>query len=557
MLKNLRISNFALIDELELDFQTGMSTLTGETGAGKSILIDAISLIMGDRADSGMVRHAADRANIHADFSIETLPHIQEWLKKAELDSNGECLVRRTINPEGRSKAYINAQPVPLQSLKQLGEQLIEVHGQHEHQRLMKNEFQLMLLDGFAGIQEQVKALYSHYRQLRKLEQERAQLDDLTSEAVFQLQLLRFQVKELQDFDLNSEELESLHLELKSLSSADEVIREVSLALNELDGDDHQSVLSALSRMTTALSQLADRNEAIAEPAELLSTALIQSTEATTALRKHLDQIESNPEKLTHIEKRLADAADLARKHNIRVEDLPEHLQILQDELNTLENAGSRLEELNAELTEVHKTYFRLAETLSEQRHAAAPRLATEVTNLVKQLGMPEGQLKIILTNRDKAQYAATGIDKCDFLFSANPGHPEQAVAKIASGGELSRLGLAIKVATLNQEQIPTMIFDEVDTGVGGSIATRVGQLLRELADGQQVFCVTHQAQVASQGHHQFKVKKAVENGMTRTVIETLDESERVEELARMLSGESVTDQTRNLAQELLNGSEH
>ncbi len=554
MLRELHIQNLALIDQLDLELEGGLSVFTGETGAGKSILMNAIGLLMGDRADSALVRESSERAEVAAYFDIQALPQVQEWLERSELDSDGECHIRRTISPEGRSRAYVNGRPVPVQTLKQLGEMLLEVHGQHEHQKLMRGEHQLMLLDAFAGIQSQVKALFGLYRRWRALEREREQIDSQSGENVFQLQLLRYQVKELEEFGLGREELDLLHADLKRLAHADETIRHAAQAVELLDADEHPGgALSALNQAHQHIMDLMDVAPQFAEAGELLNTALIQAQEATQILRRSLDRLESDPERLAEVEQRLGQAADLARKHQVSVDELPEHLEVLRRELEQLENAGNRLEQLTGEIKAARKAYMELATDISAWRADYAPRLAKVVNRHIRELGMPEASLEVLLHPRPEDQPGATGLEKAEFLFSANPGHPPQPLAKVASGGELSRLGLAIKMATLEHEQVPSLIFDEVDTGIGGSVASKVGQMLHQLGERHQVFCVTHQPQVAGQAHHHFLVEKSVDaKRKTSTHIRKLDEHQRIDELSRMMAGDRITDHTRGLAREMM-----
>ncbi len=559
MLRHLLIHNLALIDELELDLEPGLAVFTGETGAGKSILMNALGLVLGQRADSGLIRHASQRAEVVAGFELAALPQAREWLVRNELDADDECLIRRTLSPEGRSKAYVNGRPVPLQTLKQLGELLLEIHGQHEHQKLMLAEHQLMLLDSFAGIQPQVRELFQHYRRWRALEQELEQIDSQSGEHVFQLQLLRYQVKELEEFGLEREELDRLHADLKRLAHADETIRHAAQAVELLDGEQPTTALSTLHQAHQHVTDLLDVDPRFAEAGELLNNALIQAQEACQTLRRSLDQLESDPGRLAEVEQRLNQAADLARKHRVNVDDLPEHLHALRQELDRLEHSSQRLESLGEEISQAREAYMNLATDISAWRADAAPRLAKVINRHIREMGMTEATLDVALHPRPDDQPAASGLEKAEFLFTANPGHPPQPLAKVASGGELSRLGLAMKLAALEQdpEQLPTLIFDEVDTGISGKIAGMVGRLLAQLGQRHQVFCVTHQPQVAGQAHHHFVVEKEVygKTRQTRTRIRKLDEQQRVDELSRMMAGDRVSEHTRGLARELINRS--
>ncbi len=551
MLKHLQIRNFALVESLELDLEPGMTVLSGETGAGKSILLDALGLTLGDRADSAVVRHGEERAEISATFQILHLPGVSEWLAERELEMDDECILRRTVGADGRSRAYINGQPMPLQSLRELGEQLVDIHGQHAHQSLLKRDMQRQLLDNFAGHTELARETATICRQWQRLNEEYERLNHAATEREARLELLRYQVQELEALKLGANELAELDEEHHRLANANRLLEGAQGAVARLYEGEEQDIVTLLEHTLTELQELQGFDSNLASVCELLEGAAIQAREAATELRHYVDRLELDPERLAWVEQRLADIHDLARKHRVSPEDLPMLQQQLQQELDELDQAGSRLDGMQAEIEHTLSRYQDLASTLSDSRHKAAQKLAQLVTANMQELGMGGGKFDVVLAPVENTP-SPNGLESVELQVSANPGQPLRSLSKVASGGELSRISLAIQVITASREGIPTLIFDEVDVGVGGGVAEMVGRQLRALGESRQVLCVTHQPQVAAQGHQHFRISKNSQGGGTRTEVEAIDGAERVAEVARMSGGVTVTEQTLDHARELI-----
>jgi len=558
VLKQIYIRDFAIITELELDFSTGMTVLTGETGAGKSILIDALGLVLGDRADSDTVRHGAKRAEISALFDIETMPHITAWLDEHELDEEGECILRRVISANKGSKGYINGRPAPLQIMKELGEMLVDIHGQHQHQSMLKPDIQRISLDDFAKHQKlatHTKETYQHWKETR------SQLDALRQAARdrdARIELLRYHVDELEQLALGENELKQLEEEHKRLANGSNILSQCTTTLAALyEGEEHDT-LTVLNRNLSDLESLREVDPRIAAVCDLLSEAAIQIQEGCNELRHYVDNLDLDPQRLDSTEQRLSSIYDIARKHHIDAEQLPSLLDELSHELDQLKNADVQLEELQKQLAQLAQQYHGQATKLSKQRQTAATKLSKSVTEIIQQLGMPHGQFQINLQARDNKQPEPHphGLENISFEVAANPGQPPKALNKVASGGELSRISLAVQVLLSSSQQIPTLIFDEVDTGIGGGVAETVGRQLRTLGKSHQVMCVTHQAQVASLGHQHLHVSKKTDGTSTQTKIQLLTPEQQQEEIARMLGGMEITQQTRAHAQEMISKAE-
>lgn len=554
MLKHLTINNLAIIDEVSLDLAPGFTVLTGETGAGKSILIDAIGLVLGDRGDSNMVRHGSDKADISAEFDLPPKKGIRAWLRERELDDGDHCLLRRTINKEGRSRAFINSKPVSLQALKELGEHLLEIQGQHEHQALTSARHQLYLLDGFAGELELSTKVRKMARNARRIQKELNDLQARGGQDSHHMKLVQHQVDELKRFDLQLEELEQLDKNHRKLSYTNKIIGDSQAILDGLDSEE-ASLLTVLSQSGERLQQLADYDESMKEPAELLESASVQISDALGVIRKNLSNMELDSEELKRIENRLTKASDLARKHQVRMEDLPDKLAELQNELLELADAEERIQALEKELEASREKYHNLAKELSKKRYDCSVNFTIKVTEVLHQLGMPHAQFDVTLQDSGREKLSGNGFEEISFRFSANPGTPPREMSKVASGGELSRLALALRVITLDLDQVPSVIFDEIDAGIGGPTADLVGENLRNLGEKIQVLCVTHQPQVAGKGHQHFHIEKTIKDDMTHTTVRELNQEDRVNELARMLGGKEDSEQTRLLAEELLSRS--
>lgn len=551
MLTALHIRDFAIIDEVELALEPGLTLLTGETGAGKSILVDALELVLGGRGDASYIRHGAERAEISVRFDLERRPSAGEWLTEQALDDGQECHLRRVIQADGRSRGFINGRPAPMQSLADLGRRLVEIHGQHEHQSLLHRDEQRRLLDRYGGHEEALAEVARAYARCRDLERELAQLPGGGEETERQADYLRHQVRELEQLGLAPEEIPELEAEQRRLAHARELLDTCGRAVDRLDGDTEPTAAGLVARTRQELEALAELDEALQEPARLFDNALIQLREGVDALQHYLSSLELDPERLEAVEQRLGAAHDLARKHRVELEALPSVLESLKTELDALEFSDARRQELQDALAKARSDYAKRADALGRKRREAARRLSESVTALMATLGMQKGAFTVSLES-DPERLSPAGAENVDFRVSTNPGMPPGPLRKVASGGELSRLALAIQVATVDLSGARTLIFDEVDAGIGGAVAEIVGQKLRQLGESGQALCVTHLPQVAAQGHHHFRVRKESVQGATRTVVEVLDERARTEELARMLGGVKVTAKTTEHAREML-----
>lgn len=555
MLIHIHIKDLAVVSSLELELSTGMTTLTGETGAGKSILIDALGLALGDRADHGMIRSGCNRAEITATFDISSLPEALDWLVEQDLDAKNECILRRVLARDGRSRAYINGSPATTQSVQIFSELLVDIHGQHAHQSLLRLSCQRELLDAYASHQPQLDQLAQQFSKWctsqDKLRQLRAASEDRTA----RLELLRYQVHELENLHLGENELTNLDKEHARLSNAGrlrEITSQTLASLYDQDG----SVQEQLAHFGGKLEELSSLDSRLSDCKTLLANALIQVEEATSVLRQYIDGLELDPARLDQVEQRLGEIHDLARKYHIKSRCLAEHLGQLQAELDDLEHTDIHISNLEEQVTALQTDYMQQAKALSKGRHKAARKLEKAVTLGLRTLGMPEGIFITKSQTIPESQATASGLDQIAFLVSANPGQPPQPLTKVVSGGELSRISLAIQVATIQCGQIPTLIFDEVDAGIGGGVAEVVGQLLRQLGDNRQVLCVTHLPQVAAQGHQHLQISKQTDGKSTHTSVQHLTGEDRTQEIARMLGGIEITNQTLAHAAEMIANSQ-
>ncbi|MBI3771603.1 MAG: DNA repair protein RecN [Gammaproteobacteria bacterium] len=552
MLSQIQIRNYAIIDTLELDLSNGMTVLTGETGAGKSILVDALSLVLGDRADSAAVRHGQEKAEISAVFDVQHLPQVQEWLNEHELDADGECVLRRVITAEGRSKGFINGRPAPAQLLQEAGEMLVDIHGQHQHQSLLRTDVQRQLLDDYAKNQTLLSTISNIAQRWKNTAKQLEQLRQAARDRDARLELLRFHVNELETLNLAENELTELDAEHKRLANGGAILERCSRAIELLSESDDQNLLTLINRALNELEPLRVLDPKLGAVCQMLDDASIQIQESSSELRSYLDRIELDPSRLTWIEQRLGVIHDLARKHRIEPARLPALLTQYQTELSELDQAEIRLEALDKELQALAAEYLAAAKKLTQQRNKAAKELSKAVTDMIRQLGMPASNFQIALTARTENTPHPQGQEQIAFEVSANPGQPPRPLAKVASGGELSRIALAIQVLLTEGQHIPTLIFDEVDTGIGGGVAETVGRQLRTLGQRHQVLCVTHLPQVAALGHHHLQVSKKIGKDSTATQITVLTPKQRQEEIARMLGGQEITTQSRAHAEEMI-----
>lgn len=552
MLKTITIRNFAIVDELSVTLDDGMTVLTGETGAGKSILLDALNLALGDRADNDSIRHGCERAEVTVEFELEKHSPALNWLQEQSMDDDTGCLIRRIMSREGRSKGFINGSPVPMQSLKELGEMLVDIHGQHEHQSLLKRDVQRQLLDDYADNAAHLKKLQTAYKQWHTLQNRLQQLQTSYEERQARRELLNYQVEELQNLDLQSDEMAQLPEELTRLANAEKLRQTIQTSVNELYDADH-SMYQQLGTHSRELDALLEFDPNLKSNIDMLNEASIQIQEACQDLRHYADTIEPDPQRLSEIEERLGMIHELARKHHVSPEALPELGRELADELQQLGDDEQNLESLQTELDDTYADYQKIANTLSKRRATAAAQLNKQVTATIKELGMPSISFEIQLQPAKDKEMTPYGQESIEFMISPNPGQPLKPLRKIASGGELSRISLAIQTVLADSTHIPTLIYDEVDAGIGGPTAEVVGRKLRTLGENRQVLCVTHLAQVASQAHHHLKVYKHALKDRTTSSVQALDTEQRVEETARMLGGIEITRQSLSHAKEMIN----
>ena len=552
MLLNLNIIDLAVVDALDLDLDPGMSVLTGETGAGKSILLTALGLALGDRADSGYVRPGSKRAEVNIEFDLSKAPLVKQWLIDQELDDDSQCLIRRTISDDGRSKAYINNRPVNLQTLQGLSRQLVEIHGQHAHLTLLDSEEQRRLLDGFAGNHSLLENLNNCHQNWKQTHKALQQLLKAGSDQVEREELLRYQLDELQQLDLENFDYQALADEHHKLANLGKILGVGQQQLDILYDNDQQSVADMLGHVIHAITELAQYAGELNGVAELLSDAEIQIGEATSQLRRFLENQEADPQQLAWLESQIGVIQSLSRKHKVQPEELPALAEQFATELDNLSHSSERIETLNADCERLLSHYRQLAAELSAARRLAGKELQQRISDSIKELGMPHGEFIVNLRTPEDGEPQRNGLDSIEFLVSTNPGLPAKPLAKVASGGELSRISLAIQVTTSTDKTTPTMIFDEVDSGIGGGIAEIVGQKLRRLSANRQVLCVTHLPQVASQAHQHLFVAKNQKAAVTSSTVKHLSDDERVHEVARMLGGVTITENTLAHAREML-----
>jgi len=556
MLTSLHIKDFAVVSAADIAFGAGLTVISGETGAGKSLLVDALMLLTGDRADAGMVRHGADRAELAAGFDLADAPAAAEWLRDAELDedaSNGDtgCQIRRVIRADGGSRAWINGRPATMSQLAELGALLVEIHGQHEHQALLARGQQLALLDAFGRNEEVVSEVRRHASDWQAAQRAIAAQGN-AGDVQARLDWLSHQLNEVLKEDVELADIEDLLSIHKRQSNAAQLIDGSARALSRLQGDDSYALEPSLSQLRIELQRMAEHDARYAEAAELIENAAIQLSEAASLIERARDDLDLDPERLAQIEQRLSRLHDLARKHRVPLERLASARDALRIEHESLLDAGGEARKLEQARDAASSAWRSAAANLTKARTQAAHSLGKAVTTLLGELGMGGGMMLVELTPIASPNPFVGGAEQAEFLISANPGQPPRPLRKVASGGELSRISLAIEVAALGMDAVPTMVFDEVDSGIGGAVAEVVGQKLRALGHERQVLCVTHLPQVAAQGHQHFRVSKDIADGSTHSALDALDTSARTEELARMLGGVEITRETRANAKSML-----
>ena len=553
MLSHIYLKDFAIIEQLDLELKSGMTALTGETGAGKSILVDAIGLVLGDRADSGVVRHGAEKTEITLSVDIEDTPTAKQWLLEQDLildEADDECILRRVITASGKSRAWINGSPCNLKLMRELGEQLVDIHGQHEHQSLMKKNMQRNMLDDFAENHDLIKAVSDAFDEWKQLKTKLELLNNQNSDHQAKLDLLRFQTQELDELQIAENETKTLDEEHARLSNSGELIEISSHSVTQLYDADEQSIYSSISEVIQRIDSVKQLDSVLQEPLDMLQNAQIQIQEAAELLRRYQESVELDPERLSWVNQRLSSFHELARKHQTSPEQLFEKWQSLHQQLQSLSGDDYDLDALQAKLNDSETNYLKVTDKLTKARTKAAKLLSKGVTEEMQQLGMEGGKFEIQLTNTES--FSQYGTDDIEFTVSANPGQPLKALNKVASGGELSRISLAIQMIAAQKITLPALIFDEVDSGIGGGIAEVVGKQLRKLGSSRQVLCVTHLPQVASCAHNHHKVTKIKGKKNTSTGMIVLDKAERIDELARMMGGLDITQTTLDLAEEML-----
>lgn len=558
MLQNLFIKDLGVVALADIGFFNGMTVITGETGAGKSILLDALALALGERSDSQFIRPGAERAEIAATFDISGLPGAILWLTDCELtgDSPQHCLIRRIIHTNGRSRAFINGCPVTTQQLRLLGEHLVQIHGQHQHQLLLKTAEQLRLLDAFGQHDEIVSQVKTAFKAWEKLQARRLDVVSSLQTIDSQRDLLQYQLSELEGLQLTEKELALLYQEHDQLAHAQSYIQSSELALSYLENEEDGNVLSLLTKATLCLRPLVTKSPELSAANELLESARIQLEESISEVNNFVNHLEINPTRLSEIDRRLEHIHDVARKHKVDPSQLYEHYQYLKLKAQQFSQLEETLQKIDHDLQLAKEHYGRFAVALSNARQKSATQLANDVTQYIQQLGMPGAVFTVSLIAHDDKILHSSGNESVIFGISANPGHPPQPLNKVASGGELSRISLALELITTKYLATPCLIFDEVDVGISGKIGALVGKALFELGRVAQVLCITHLPQVAAFGDHHLQVTKTRLENSTHTDIMPLTESERINEIARMLGGIDITPQARAHAKQLLKHKE-
>jgi len=552
VLSYIHIRNVAIVDELEVEFKRGMTVVTGETGAGKSILIDALGLALGDRADASIIRAHCPQAEIHAGFELDEHSFVHEWLQEHDLKNDSECHIRRVIMREGRSRAYINAIPVTVQLLRELGEQLIDIHGQHEHHALLRRDTQLLLLDDYARHPDLVTDVSRSHRTWHQLNEQWQQSKQAAEEREARTKLLRFQIGDFEGLNLVQGEWQQLDEEHQRLSHANELRSTCEQVVNELYDEDSTAIVSRIENRVAELRDLVHIDPSLLDIVSLLENASIQLREASDELRRHTATLDIDPERLRIVEDRIGTIYELSRRHNVGPEYLFDHIQTLNRQLSEQTSENHRLDQLEGEVAAAREQYDAAAARLSDSRRQAAHRLEKQVAANLHKLGMTGARFEILFEAVSTERMAKHGGERIRFQVSAHRGQPLLPLDKVASGGELSRISLAIHVVAAESTLIPTLIFDEVDVGIGGRIAAIVGQMLRALGRHRQVLCITHLASVAALGQQHLLVEKAGDDAQIDVSVRPLSEHDRCNEIARMVGGIEITAQARDHAREML-----
>jgi DNA repair protein RecN (Recombination protein N) len=552
MLSLLRISNYAIIDDIEIEMRAGFSVMTGETGAGKSILVDALGLALGDRADASAVRTGTKRAEISLVFDIESDHPAHAWLVDRGLDDEEHCSLRRTISAEGRSRAFINNQPVTLKDLRAIGRRLVDIHGQHAHQSLLRAPAQRRIVDAHGGLVADAARVADAFADWQLALREQAAHADRSNNRDAELELLRFQLGELDSLDLAEGEPDALRQEAHRLRHIDQLQQAIGQAAQTLYESESGSAHALAAQARRLVESALAHDESLSDLLERIAAAEIELRETGADLARRFDQLEADPARLDEVEARLDRIRQLARRHRVEADGVPALADRLRRDIASLDASAESAAALDTRCKASKRRYVELAEALSKSRRAAGKALGTSVTAKLRELGLGEARFTVSVTRKPEGREDSTGIDQIGFEITTNAGEPPGPLDRIASGGELSRIGLALSVVANDASPIPTLIFDEVDTGIGGAVAEVVGRRLREIATRHQVLCVTHLAQVASQGRHHYRIVKLTDGKSSRTQVRDLDFDQRIEELSRMLGGVEITAATRAHAEEMI-----
>ena len=552
MLLSINISNYTLVESLEIEFAQGTTAITGETGAGKSLVLDALGMALGDRADTDTIRHGKERAEITATFDINTIEAAKTWLDANDFNSDENCILRRIYTREGRSRGYINGQPSTMSQLQELGDMLADIHSQHEHQSLLRKETHRRLLDEYANAEDLATKVASDYSAWHKVHIDLTNLLKRSDELDDRKDLLNFQVNELQQIDLTAKHLEQLELEQKTLANAEQIVQDSHNLLAICEQAEGFNLRDSLNRALSILANIEYKPDALKITEELLQGGLIQIEEAINEISHHIDRFEADPQRLQIVEEQLSAVFQLSRKHRVNPDQLETTLQTLEAELKNLIGGSENINALEEKLADLASSYEKSAKQLSSKRKAASKAMSKDINRQLQKLSMEGAELLVQLSPVNNCEYRSRGLEEIEFLLATNPGQPHKMLAKIASGGELSRVSLAIQVVAASHSTMPTLVFDEVDVGIGGSTADIVGQLMKQLGERGQVISVTHQPQVAAHAHHHYRASKVIEDNSAESLMAPLNQQQRVEELARMLGGAKVTKQTLSHASELL-----
>ena len=552
MLLSINISNYTLVESLEIEFAQGTTAITGETGAGKSLVLDALRMALGDRADTDTIRHGKERAEITATFDINTIKAAKTWLDANDFNSDENCILRRIYTREGRSRGYINGQPSTMSQLQELGDMLTDIHSQHEHQSLLRKETHRRLLDEYANAEDLATKVAREYSAWHKVRIDLTNLLQRSDELDDRKDLLNFQVNELQQIDLTAKHLEQLELEQKTLANAEQIVQDSHNLLAICEQAEGFNLRDSLNKALSILANIEYKPDALKITEELLQGGLIQIEEAINEISHHIDRFEADPQRLQIVEEQLSAIFQLSRKHRVNPDQLETTLQTLEAELKNLIGGSENINALEAKLADLASSYEKSAKQLSSKRKAASKAMSKDINRQLQKLSMEGAELLVQLSPVNNSEYRSRGLEETEFLLATNPGQPHKMLAKIASGGELSRVSLAIQVVAASHSKIPTLVFDEVDVGIGGSTADIVGQLIKQLGERGQVISVTHQPQVAAHAHHHYRASKVIEDNSAESLMAPLNQQQRVEELARMLGGAKVTKQTLSHASELL-----